>query len=241
MTLFDRLFDRSFDPVRQDPSGFTTTPSTLFNTAVLDDRALAALDRIGPAGLPVTVINGTGAGGIAALGRRSLTNCRLAAIENPLRDPADLAGNVARVAAAARELDAGIAVLVRIPDGFGRPDAVAAAEAEGLVGVVSSRCEQLAQQLSEFVEADLPFVVDDVESASDLVALLAGLDLLIETAEVDGAAALLAGSDHDQYAALIKDWSDDRAGRVRRRLRAVRTVDLSAMIAQLAAYGLIPA
>lgn len=236
MTLFDQLFDQ----VRHDPGDLVTDPPELLNTVVVDDRGLAGLDRGCPAGLRVTVINGTGAGGITALARRRLTRCRLAAVENPLRDPGDLAGNVARVAAAARELDPEVVVLVRIPDGFGWRDAVATAEAEGLVGVVSARSDQLVPQLSAYVEADLGFVVDDLGSAAELVGLLAAVDVLVETGAVDEAVRLLAEPDHDQQAAAIRDWADDRAGRVRRRLRAVRPDDLPAMITGLAAYGLIP-
>lgn len=239
-----RLFDQLFDQVRYG-SGYApkivTGPPGLLNTVVVDDRGLAGLDRDAPAGLGVTVINGTGAGGIAALVRRTLTNSRLSAIENPLRDPEDLVGNVARVAAAARELDPDVAVLVDIPDGFGWHDAVAAAEAEGLAAVASGDPDQLAFRLGAFVEADLPFVVDDIGSAGDLVALLTAVDVLIETGEVDDARAELAGLDHDRQAVLIRDWADDRAGRVRRRLRAVRTTDLPAMLAGLTAYGLVEA
>lgn len=243
MTLFDQLFDQ----VLHDPGSLVTEPSTLLNSVVVDDRGLAELDRIGSGGLGVTVINGTGAGGIPALRRRTLTNCRLVAVENPLRDPGDLVGNVARIAAAARELDSDVTVLVRIPDGFGWHDAVAAAEAEGLVAVVSASpdqppdqlLDQLTPQLGAFVEADLPFVVDGLGSAGELVGLLAAVDVLIESGAVDQATAVLTG-DHDQQAATIKDWTDDRAGRVRRRLRAVRTDNLPALVSGLATYGLIP-
>jgi len=235
-----RLFDQLFDQVLHDPGTLVTEPAELLNTVVVDDRGLAELDRVGPVGLGVTVVNGTGAGGIPALTRRTLTNCRLAAVENPLRDPGDLVGNVARIAAAARELDSDIGVLVRIPDGFGWQDALAAAEAQGLVAVVSVTPDQLAPQLSAYIEADLPFVVDSVRSAGELVGLLAAVDILIDTGAVDEAAAVLTDDDHDQQAAVIKDWTDDRAGRVRRRLRSVRTGNLPTMITGLAAYGLIP-
>lgn len=234
-----RLFDQLFDQILHDPGDLLTGPPELLNTVVVDDRGLSGLDSVCPPGLGVTVINGTGAGGIPALARRRLTRCRLAAVENPLRDPGDLAGNVARVAAAARELDPEVTVLVRIPDGFGWHDAVAAAEAEGLVGVVSGGPDQLAPQLSVYVEADLGFVVDGLRSAAELVRLLAAVDVLVETGAVDDAASLLAEGDHDQQAVAIREWTDDRAGRVRRRLHAVRTDDLPAMITGLAEYGLV--
>lgn len=234
-----KLFDQLFDQVRRDPGAIITDPPALLNTVVVDDRALSALDRVAGSPVAVTVINGTGAGGIPALARRNLTHCRLAAVQNPLRDPGDLVGNVARIAAAARELDPDIAVLVEIPDGFGQQDAVAAAEAEGLIAVVSVAPDQLAARISAYVEADLPFVVNGIRSAADLVGLLAAVDVLVETGGIDDAAAVLAATDHDQQAAAIRDWTDDRSVRVRRRLRAVRTEDLPKLITGLAAYGLI--
>jgi len=244
MALFDRLFDQVLnDPGDPDHRGsLATEPGTLLSSVVVDDRGLAELDRNAPAGLAVTVINSTGAGGITALQRRTLANCRLVAVETALRDPGDLAGNVARVAAAARELDAEVTVLVRIPDGFGWQDAIATAEAEGLVAVLSTgpdqRPDELARQLSAYVEADLPFIADNLRSADELVGLLAAVDVLIETGAVDEAAAVLTG-DHDQQGGAIRDWTDNRAASVRRRLRTIRSDNLPVMITELAAYGLI--
>lgn len=241
MPLFDQIFDQIFDRlIAADPvAGLLGEPASLLNTVVVEDRGLAALDRGAGRPIDVTVINSTGAGGITALLRRSLSNCRTAAVQTTVRDPGDLIGNIARIAAAARELDPDVTVLVDIPDGFGFPDAVAAAEAEGLTAVTGAdEPDQLAVRLSAFIEADLPFVVDWVRSATTMLNLLAAVDSLVDQADVDTAAALLAG-DHDQHVNMIKSWDDVRADRVRRRLRAVRTSDPSGMITELTAMGLI--
>lgn len=242
MALFDHLFDQVLG---DDPTaGLISEPASLLNTVVVEDRRLAALDRATDRPLRVTVINSTGAGGITALAGRSLTNCRTAAVQSAVRDPGDPVGNIARIAAAARELDPDVTLLVDIPDGFGFEDAVAAAEAEGLTAVTGPATpEQLAVRLSAFVEADLPFVIGGVGSPAIspemLISLLAAVDSLVEEADVDAAAALLAGTDHDRQVDVIKGWDDARAGRVRRRLRAVRTCDPIRMIAGLTESGLI--
>lgn len=241
MPLFDQIFDQIFDQlIAADPAaGLVSEPASLLNTVVVEDRGLAALDRGAGRPIEVTVINGTGAGGITALARRSLTNCRTAAVQTTVRDLGDPVGAIARIAAAARELDPEVTMLVDIPDSFGWEDAVAAAEAEGLTAVTGpDEPDQLAVRLSAFIEADLPFVVDRVSSAATVVNLLVAVDSLVEEADLDAAAALLAG-DHDRQVNLIKDWDDARADRVRRRLRAVRTSDPSEMITELTAMGLI--
>lgn len=246
MNLFDQLFDQVLGP--DDPAaiiGPATVPNTalntVLNTVLVEDRRLAAVDRAVDRPTAVTVINSTGAGGLTALAGRALTNCRVAAVQTAVRDPGDLVGNIARIAAAGRELDPEVTILVDIPDGFGWQDAVATAEAEGLTAVIGRTApDQLAAQLSAFIEADLPFVVDGVESVADLVALLAAVDSLIDEADVDAAAAVLATADHDQQQSSIKGWDDNRVDRVRRRLHAVRTSDPSRLITELAASGLAP-
>jgi hypothetical protein len=236
MKLFHRLFDQPAD----SPAGVTTDPAELLHTVVLDDRRLAALDRQAAAPVAVTVINGTGAGGITALAGRSLATLELAGVQTAVRDPGDLGGNIARISAAARELDPDVAVLVEIPDGFGWAEAVAAAEAEGLTAVVGwDSPERSATRLSAFIEADLPFVVDDVDTTGRLLALLVAVDRLIDDPDIDAVAEILAAADHDQPAEDVLHWDEDRAGRVRRRLRAVRVRGLPAMIADLTQAGLI--
>ncbi|GAB3914308.1 hypothetical protein GCM10011575_45430 [Microlunatus endophyticus] len=238
MTLFDHFFDLT------DPGAALTdtalTDTTLVNTVVVEDQQLATLDRRLDRETPVTVINSTGAGGIPALARRTVNSCRVAAVQSSLRDPGDLVGNIARIAAAARELDPGVTLLVGIPDGYGWQQAVEAAEAEELVAVAGRISDEgLATRLSAFVEADLGFVVDGVDTIADLVGLAAAVDLLIDGPEIEAATKLLGGADHDQQLQAIKDWPVDRAGRVRRRLRSVRTRDLAGITAGLTRSGLL--
>ena len=237
MTLFDQFFDLT-DP---DAAALPESRDTgLVNTVLVADQQLAALDRRLDRETPVTVINSTGAGGIPALARRTTSACRVAAVQSSLRDPGDLVGNIARIAAAARELDPDVTVLVQIPDGYGWQQAVEAAEAEELLAVAGRIGDEgLATRLSAFIEADLGFVVDGVETIAELVGLVAAVDLLIDAPDIDQAAALLAGADHDQQLQAIKDWPADRAGRVRRRLRSVRTRDLAGITADLTRSGLL--
>ncbi|MBO0812271.1 MAG: hypothetical protein J2P23_09525 [Microlunatus sp.] len=236
MNLFDQFFDQPLDGPDAEA---VTEPAALLHTVVIDDRQLVALDRSRDRPVAVTVINSTGAGGITALAGRTLTNCRLAAVQNTVRDPGDPIGAIARIAAAARELDPEVTVLVDIPDGYGFQDAVAAAEAEGLTAYTGqAAADRLATRLSGFVEADLPFVVDGVDSAAAVIGLLAAVDSLIDDGDGDRARDLLAGTDHDQQAAAITGWDDSRMGRVRRRLRAIRTRSLPAVLSDLDDLGL---
>jgi hypothetical protein len=62
---------------------------------------------------------------------------------------------------------------------------------------------------------------------------------LIDDPDIDAVAEILAAADHDQPADDVLHWDEDRAGRVRRRLRAVRVRGLPAMIADLTQAGLI--
>jgi hypothetical protein len=236
MNVFQRLFDQA----AASPAAALTEPPELLNTVVLEDRRLAALDRAAVTPTAVTVINSTGAGGITALAGRQLTNLALAAVQTAVRDPGDLAGNVARIAAAARELEPDVTVLVEIPDGFGWSDAVAAAEAEGLTAVLGPDTpEREAARLSTYIEADLPFVVDGIDTTGRLLALLVAVDRLVDDPDVDAAAGILASVDHDQLLGVVGGWDANRAMRVRRRLRAVRTEDVPKLIAELTQAGLV--
>ena len=73
---------------------------------VPDQRPSTRLRAHGPTPTAtVSVINTGGAGGLLGLARRDLPGVRVVAVESALRDLDDLAGNAARVASAAGELD----------------------------------------------------------------------------------------------------------------------------------------
>ena len=76
---------------------------------------------------------GGGAGGVTALARRA-GRLHLVAVETVLRDLDDLAGNAARVVAAAADLPPGVDVFVGFPAANGTVDAVEVVEAAGLLG-----------------------------------------------------------------------------------------------------------
>ncbi len=116
--------------------------------------------------LDVSVINTGGAGGLLGLARREIPGVRVVAVESALRDLDNLAGNAARVASAAGELDESVAVFVEIPYAPGWERAVDEVEAAGLLAKIRTGSPdnsgtpaytQLAEQLSVLVEADLPF------------------------------------------------------------------------------------
>ena len=86
-----------------------------------------------------------------------MSGVRVVAVESALRDLDDLAGNAARVASAAGELDESIAVFVEIPYAPGWERAVEEVEAAGLLGKIRTGSPdnsgtppyaQLAEQLS---------------------------------------------------------------------------------------------
>jgi hypothetical protein len=201
---------------------------------LVEDRALLAADRAAEGPATVTVINTSGAGGLVALAGRTPAHVRLVAVDNAVRDTVDPVGNIARIAAAARELDPDIAVRVAIPrDCSGYDDAVSAVEAEGLQGLLGDHRtpEQAAAELSAFVEADLPFAAT-VSTAGQLASLLVALDQLIDGASVEQATQTLTAAADEQLRA-INGWDDQRAARIRRRLTAVRSLELPALLEEL--------
>lgn len=224
----------------------------IIDSLVVLDRQAAEIDRRLDSEIAATMINTTGAGGLTALAGRSFDQLRMTAVDSPLRDPGDLVGNCARVAAAARELDPDVTVHVGIPYGFGHQDAVATAEAEGLSGLVDLTGLDLtgtagpadpgsvAEQLGAFVEADLGFAVNLPASGGGpgLLALLTALDALIDDADTDEAAQYL-DLDQERGAAAIRDWDETRVGRVRRRLLAVRVPDPAALLDRLRTLELL--
>jgi hypothetical protein len=127
-------------------------------------RALQSTDR--PEPLAVSVINSGGAGGLLSLVGREIPGVRVVAVESALRDLDDLAGNAARVVAAADQLDESVSVFVEMPHAPGWERAVIEVEAAGRYGKIRTgglepaetpSANQLARQLSVLIEADLAF------------------------------------------------------------------------------------
>jgi hypothetical protein len=113
--------------------------SPLIGPLVVSDRRLAEVGRAARTDeldeeeeeLAVSVVNTGGAGGIASLAGRTLPGVHLVAVESALRDLDDLAGNAARVVAAALELDDAVQVYVEFPYAPGWERAVEEVEAAG--------------------------------------------------------------------------------------------------------------
>ena len=196
---------------------------------VPDDRLAEVARAAGDSTLAVRVLVGGGAGGLLALGRRAFPGLRMVGAVGALRDLDDLAGNAARVIAAAAALEESLAVLVELPDAPGWPAAAVLVEAAGLSAQVRAGPSPtaLAEQLAALVEADLPFSVAGPLPGS-LGGLLLAVDALVETGDPGQAAALLTGADRPNLAALS-------GTRIRRRLLSVDCPDVAAAAAQLAA------
>jgi len=128
---------------------------------VVPDDVLGRVDRVvgslGVGPVPVAVICSTGAGGVVALAGRECDDLELVAASSTLRDLDDLAGNAARVVAAARTLPETITVHVGLPATPGWQAAAEVVEAAGLSADVGADVDQW----SLLVELDLPFVVSD--------------------------------------------------------------------------------
>ena len=189
--------------------------------------------------LSVSVINTGGAGGLLSLARREVPGVRVVAVESALRDLDDLAGNAARVASAAGELDESVTVFVEIPYAPGWERAVEEVEAAGLLGKIRTGSPdnsgtpayaQLAEQLSLLVEADLPFKATaglhraqptpgtdpDRPVQHGFLNVLAAVEALVEGAPVADGAEVLRHADPT----AMGEWSDETAARVRRRFRS---------------------
>ncbi len=234
---------------------------------VVPDHALAEVGRAaGDRPVEVSVVNTGGAGGLVALGRRSVPGVRIVAVESALRDLDDLAGNASRVAAAATELDDQIAVFVEIPYAPGIVGAVEQIEAHGLLGKIRTggtdpelypSADRLAEQLSVLVEADLPFKAtaglhrawpNEVLNARGqilrqhgFVTLLLAVEALIDGADTDDAAALLRLTDRDRIGAAVRAWDEAAGARVRRRFRSFGCCGVTDPVDDLVSLGLISA
>lgn len=155
--------------------------AALVGTFVVSEQKLADLgplvDDLGDHPLPVSVVVGTGAGGVApaASAASRLGGVRLAGLEVALRDPADLAGNARRVVAAVEQAhDHGalgddtdaVPVHVELPQGpathgwLAAADEVAAREDLGLrlkfrTGGVEADLFPSVEDLADWIDAAL--------------------------------------------------------------------------------------
>lgn len=231
---------------------------------VVPDRRLAEVGRHVPDGVQVrtTVVNTGGAGGLVALTARTVPGVSIHAVESPLRDLADLAGNARRVVAAAAGLAGDVEVYVGLPYAPGWQAAAELVEAAGLFGKIRTTDEagaddgpaRLAEQLSLLVETDLPFTIagldrtrpkpagaswDSARQWSGLLPVLAAIDALIDSAEQREAVDILRGPDADEIAATIAGWDDGRQRRVRHRVKAVDTTSIPDAIDDLVALGVL--
>jgi hypothetical protein len=196
-------------------------------------------------GVALSVVTGSGAGSVAALARRS-ADLHLVGVETTLRDLDDLAGNAARVVAAAGELPDGVEVFVGVPTAAGALEAVEVVEAAGLLGRVdvgAAGRPGAGDALSVLVEADLPFKVTglgpDPLGPYGVVALLMALEALVDGADPADADALLTEVDPGRAAAGLAGWDGPTQARVRRRLRGADCADVATTLDRLAAAGLL--
>jgi hypothetical protein len=217
---------------------------------IVPDNRLATLGAgTDAAETAVSVLLGTGAGGLLALARRR-PGARLAAVETVLRDLDDLAGNAARVVSAAESLPEGVDVYVGCPGVPGMVEAVETIEAASLLGRVDLSSVPVgpsgyspAEQLSLLVEADLPFKVTgasvDAFGANGVGAVLTAVEALIDGADPDEAAALLAAPDPSRVLGGLARWDTATQSRVQRRLRGVDCPDLATTLESLVRAGLL--
>ena len=208
----------------------------------------------------------SGAGGLVALARRDLPGLRIVAAEIALRDLDDLAGNAGRVVAAAEELDLDeVSVFVELPFSHGWIGAVEVIEAASLLGKIRTgglepaafpTADQLAQQLSVLIEADLPFkataglhrawpnrVTDERGETlpqHGFVTLLMAIEALIDGAGTDAAVDLLQLDDPGRIFTALQGWDEPAAARVRRRFRSFGCCGVTEPVADLVALGLVP-
>lgn len=208
---------------------------------VVGDERLSGLG--GDVGL--SVLTSGGAGGVAALARRA-GDLHLVAVETVLRDLDDLAGNAARVVAAAAELPDGVEVFVGIPAAHGTVDAVEVVEAAGLlarIDLASGSGTPPVELLSVLVEADLPFKATglgpDPFGPYGVVAFLMAVEALVDGADPRDASALLVEVDEHRAGVALSAWDTSTASRVRRRLRGVDCADVAGTLVRLADAGLL--
>ncbi|MDN5727100.1 MAG: hypothetical protein L0G99_14390 [Propionibacteriales bacterium] len=210
---------------------------------VVPDDQLAAVDRafgdLGAGPVDVQAVNTTGAGGLVSLTGRTFENLTIVSVESPLRDLSDLAGNAARVVAAARELPSDVGVFVELPAHHGWERALETVEAEGLSGMIRTSDDPagpnsitLHDQLRVLVEADLPFKVagglhhawadsstyGNVEiNRHGFVTVMAALLAVVDGANPDEVDRLLDLTDTAALTALLDGWGEAEKRKIRRR------------------------
>jgi hypothetical protein len=236
---------------------------------VVPDTELARVSRSAATtdGEPieVSVVITGGAGGLVALARRDLPGITVTAVEIALRDLDDLAGNAQRVIAAAQELDPDeVTVFVELPFQHGWVAAIEVVEGAGLNGKIRTggvepdahpTADQLAQQLSELIEADLPFKATaglhrawpnqvanergETLHQHGFVTLLMAIESLIDGAGIAAATDLLRLDDPGRIFGALQGWDDAAATRVRRRFRSFGCCGVTDPIDDLVTLGLL--
>jgi hypothetical protein len=265
------------DAVRRHREHRSAWFAPLIGPLVVRDTELAQVSRAvtdGTAGaggevdreaLAVSVVISGGAGGLVALARRDLPGLTIVAAEIALRDLDDLAGNAGRVVAAAEELDPDeVSVFVEVPYGHGFIGAVEVIEAASLLGKIRTgglepdafpTADQLAQQLSVLIEADLPFkataglhrawpnrVTDErgrTLHQHGFLTVAMAVEALIDGAGTDAAVDLLQLDDPGRIFTALQGWDEPAAARVRRRFRSFGCCGVTEPVDDLVALGLL--
>ena len=259
------------DAVREHLVHRSAWYAPLIGPLVLPDTELAVASRavreLVPDNepLPISVVITSGAGGLTALARRDLPGLNVVAAEIALRDPADLRGNAQRVVAAAQEFDPDeVTVFVELPFQPGWVAAIEVIEAAGLSGKIRTggvvpdaypTADQLAEQLSELIEADLPFKATaglhrawpnealnaqgETLHQHGFLTMLMAIEALVDGAGTDQAAELLRLDDPGRIYAALDDWDDTTAVRVRRRFRSFGCCGVTDPVQDLVTLGLL--
>lgn len=259
------------DAVRRHAEHRAAWYAPVIGPLVVPDTDLAATSRAAAASahapIDVSVVITGGAGGLVALGRRELPGIKVVAAEVALRDLDDFAGNAQRVVAAAQELDPDeVTVFVEFPFRPGWVGAVEVVEAAGLLGKLRTggtasdaypTADQLAEQLSELIEADLPFkataglhrawpnrVLNEAGETlhqHGFVTLLMAIEALIDGAGTEQASELLQLDDPGRIFTALESWDEAAAARVRRRFRSFGCCGVTEPIEDLVSLGLLTA
>lgn len=237
---------------------------------VVPDTRLAQVARANTtdAVLELSVVVTGGVGGLAALGRRELgeaSGIEIVAAEIALRDLDDLPGNANRVVRAAQELDLDrTTVFVELPYQPGWVPAIEVIEAAGLYGKIRTggltseahpSPDQLAEQLSALIEADLGFKataglhrawphVALSETGDELrqhgfLNLMMAIEALVDGADIASATRLLTLTDRGRIVAALQQWDEATSTRVRRRLRSFGCCGVTEPIDDLVELGLL--